>query len=489
MKHSIHLPRGEWSFDDAQRLGSPGGFGEVFAGSDAKGTPLAVKRLKVTAAQAAHRELTIAEELARKKYQHILAPIDSGQDANTGEYFLVMPRADKSLADQIAGRGPIPEKEALDVLIQIASGLLEIPQLVHRDLKPPNILLHNGSWKIADFGIARFVEESTSANTLKGFLSAPFAAPEQWNGEHATNATDVYALCCIAYVLLTGSPPFPGPAQADYRLQHLSATPAVISGADPRLRSILTAGLRKPQSGRPNTSRVETVMRDVLANAPTPAPIAALQEINAAQAEHRSKAVAQAERERNESKVRAALVDAGRSILEGILSRMADVANEHLNEAQICLRQGGLWDLDVSIGSARLHAGLDGPLPPNVTFPYSKWQPLAIGRIEVTQSEPHEWEHGATLWYMRINEKAELRWYEVSYKQNALVGGPLVGPFAIQSLGDSVYQRADEAAGPGMGVIQLESRPEPIDDENTDKFVERWLARLAQAFNGKLRPF
>jgi len=71
-------------------------------------------------------------------------------------------------------------------LIQIVTGLQEIGQLVHRDLKSANILFHQGSWKIADFGIARFVEESTSANTVKGFLSPQFPAPEQWSGEHAS---------------------------------------------------------------------------------------------------------------------------------------------------------------------------------------------------------------------------------------------------------------------------------------------------------------
>ena len=90
---------------------------------------------------------------------------------------------------------------------------------------------------------------------------------------------------------------------------------------------------------------------------------------------------------------------------------------------------------------------------------------------------------------MRLTEKAEVRWYEVSYKKNALAGAPLAGPFAIQDVSNEIYQRADEAAAPGMSMIELESRPEPIDDENTEQFIERWLARLALAFQGRLRPF
>lgn len=442
----------------------------------------------MTAAQAAHRELTIAQELAGKTFRHVLAPLDSGQDANTGGYFLVMPRADGSLADEIAKRGTIPDKESLDILIQIASGLQEIGQLVHRDLKPANILLHQGSWKIADFGIARFVEESTSAHTVKGFLSPQFAAPEQWNGEHATGATDVYALCCIAYVLLTGKPPFPGPAQPDYRQQHLTATPATITAADPRLRSILAAGLRKPQAGRPSISRVQAVMQDVVANPPKAGvAIAVLHEINAVQAEHRSRQAAQAESERAASKARTEVVEAGEIVLKGIFARLEEIARENLSEARVS-RSGYVLGLDIFIGGATLHAQYNREVL--ATFPLSKWEPFAIGRIGVTQAEPHEWQHAATLWYMRLTEKAELRWYEVSYKRNALVGGPLVGPFAIQDVSDEIYQRADEAAAPMMSHIELESRtPVPIDDENTGEFVERWLGRLAQAFHGKLRPF
>jgi len=74
------------------------------------------------------------------------------------------------------------------------------------DLKPDNILYHDGKWKIADFGIARFVEEATASNTLKEFLSPWYAAPEQWRLERATHGTDVYALGCIAFCLLTGKP-------------------------------------------------------------------------------------------------------------------------------------------------------------------------------------------------------------------------------------------------------------------------------------------
>ena len=66
---------------------------------------------------------------------------------------------------------------------------------------------------------------------------------------------------------------------------------------------------------------------------------------------------------------------------------------------------------------------------------------------------------------------------------------PLTGPFAIQELGNDIYAHAEAAAGPGMHVIEIESGPTAIDDEMSGAFIERWLARLASAYDGRLRPF
>ena len=63
------------------------------------------------------------------------------------------------------------------VLLEMVQGLSEVGEIVHRNLKPDNILYHEGLWKIADFGIARFVEEATASNTLKDCLSPFYAAP------------------------------------------------------------------------------------------------------------------------------------------------------------------------------------------------------------------------------------------------------------------------------------------------------------------------
>jgi hypothetical protein len=76
---TIRLPRGEWFFDDDRQLAPAGGFGAVYEGHDAAGRALAVKRLHLSAAGAAHRELTIADELSARALEHVLPILDAGQ--------------------------------------------------------------------------------------------------------------------------------------------------------------------------------------------------------------------------------------------------------------------------------------------------------------------------------------------------------------------------------------------------------------------------
>lgn len=253
---TIRLPGGEWFYDESAPLGSPGGFGQVFAGTDRTGRKLAVKRLKVEAGDAAHRELTIAADLAGRQLTHVMPVLDAGEDTESGSYFVVMPRADKNLQEDLDGGRICSEEEAADVMLAIAHGLLEVEHIVHRDLKPANILWHEGIWKVADFGIARFIEESTSVRTLRGCLTPPYVAPEQWQLERANAATDVYALGCVGYALLTGHPPFAGPGEADFKRQHLQESPPALVDASHRLRSLLSMMLMKPPEARPGLHRV-----------------------------------------------------------------------------------------------------------------------------------------------------------------------------------------------------------------------------------------
>src|SRR5437660_81698 len=107
MMKKIRLPNGLWSYDPKKPLGAPGGFGAVFRGQDSKGNPVAVKRLHIDAAQAAHRELTIARDLAGRQLHHVIPVLDAGQDSESEAYFVVMPVAEQSLQDRLKTHGAL----------------------------------------------------------------------------------------------------------------------------------------------------------------------------------------------------------------------------------------------------------------------------------------------------------------------------------------------------------------------------------------------
>jgi serine/threonine protein kinase len=160
--NEIRLEEQSWLFDENDPIGPEGGFGAVFSGLSPGRQKVAVKRLKVDAEMSAHRELRIASQLAGKSTNHIVPIFDSGEDANTGRYFVVMALAHKSLQSDLDHNKIFSQDEAIDILLQTCEGLVELNGLIHRDLKLGNLLFHEGAWKIADFGIARFIEESTS---------------------------------------------------------------------------------------------------------------------------------------------------------------------------------------------------------------------------------------------------------------------------------------------------------------------------------------
>jgi serine/threonine protein kinase len=258
--HEIRLDNGAWKYDDSQRLGPIGGFGAVFVGWDEESNEVAVKRLHVQAGHAAHRELSIASDLMRRDLDHIVPVLDAGQDAETDRYFLVMPICEGSLedhlADPAADLGMVLAKEVTDAVIL---ALLEVTDITHRDLKPGNILRHDGQWKLCDFGIAKFVEDATSIETLRGALTPEYAAPEQWRGERAGSATDVYALGCIIFRLVHGTTPFSGTFD-DVARHHIESVPPSLDSVAPRISSFVSHMLRKRMMSRPSLTRCAEVL-------------------------------------------------------------------------------------------------------------------------------------------------------------------------------------------------------------------------------------
>ncbi|MHC2672765.1 serine/threonine protein kinase [Bradyrhizobium diazoefficiens] len=238
----------DWVLGD--RLGA-GGFGRVFAAENQDGLKAAVKL--VPKVPGASRELLFVD---LKGARGIVPVIDSGEQDE--HWVLVMPRASKSLREHLAStKGLLSTADATSILIDVASALADLNgKVVHRDLKPENVLYLDGKWCLSDFGISRYAEATTAADTQKYALSPPYAAPERWRAERATGAADVYALGVMAFEMLVGRKPFPGPHIEDYREQHLHDEPPSIDAGTPVLKAVVTETLFKAPGARPSPANL-----------------------------------------------------------------------------------------------------------------------------------------------------------------------------------------------------------------------------------------
>ncbi|MGH7704061.1 MAG: protein kinase domain-containing protein [Gemmatimonadales bacterium] len=196
-----------------------GGMATVYLAEDLRHQrQVAVKVLRpeLAAVIGAERFLTEIKTTANLQHPHILPLFDSGEAG--GSVFYVMPFVEgESLRGRIGREHQLPVDEALQIAREVADALeyAHGHGVVHRDIKPENILLHGGHALVADFGIALAVSRSDGGTrmTETGMsLGTPhYMSPEQAMGEREITArSDVYALGCVLYEMLTGDPPFTG---------------------------------------------------------------------------------------------------------------------------------------------------------------------------------------------------------------------------------------------------------------------------------------
>lgn len=513
----IKLERAQWYFDPGRLLGPPGGFGEVFYGTDVNGDAVAVKRLHIHAHDAAHRELRIARELVGRTFNNVISFLDAGQDSESDRYYLVMPKADKSLAQHLSAEGILDEETALALLLEMTNGLLEVPDLVHRDLKPGNVLRHHGKWKIADFGIAKFVEETTSKQTLRDRLTAPYAAPEQWKGEHVSSATDVYALGCIAYELLTGSPPFKGPEPPDYQRQHILEPPPALSCVRSRLASFIGMMLRKEPVVRPSARRIFEMLTAIDASQPEKVGGAALAKIGQSIGDEIARKEAAAAAEAADQERRLHVAKAANADFHQTAQELCERAVANALHAQYrCGAKDGANDVhQLALGQGLLLITPQawGEVIQKGRLTRSGWDVIAGAEISVEM--PGRYMRSASLWFTNAGNGNEYRWYEVTFK----IGphNPLIVTLASsmrrqsvapvrrhqfqnvqrQKLVQAYVTNAPFAFAPNVNSdaalvrtatngIVLAAQPEPIDFNSRDSFIDRWHSLFAEAAAGKL---
>jgi eukaryotic-like serine/threonine-protein kinase len=197
-----------------------GGMATVYLAEDLRHrrrVALKVLRPELAAVIGAERFLKEIETTANLQHPHILPLFDSGI-ADTF-LFYVMPYVEgESLRDRLAREKQLPVDDAVNIAREVLSALdyAHRHAVIHRDIKPENILLHDGSALVADFGIALAVSSAGGGTrmTETGMsLGTPhYMSPEQAMGERELTArSDVYALGCVLYEMLSGEPPFTGP--------------------------------------------------------------------------------------------------------------------------------------------------------------------------------------------------------------------------------------------------------------------------------------
>jgi len=201
-----------------------GGMATVYLAHDVRHdrkVALKVLRPELSAILGAQRFLAEIKTTANLQHPHILSLFDSGEA--DGLVFYVMPFVEgESLRVRLAREKQLPVDEAIRIAREVADALDYAHRhgVIHRDIKPENILLHDGRALVADFGIALAAARSDGGTrmTETGMsLGTPhYMSPEQAMGEREITAkSDVYALGCVTYEMLTGEPPFTGPtAQA-----------------------------------------------------------------------------------------------------------------------------------------------------------------------------------------------------------------------------------------------------------------------------------
>lgn len=477
----IQLAQEKWEYDSRAALGEPGGFGEVFKGKGAIGD-VAVKRLKLTAQEAAHRELSIGKYLSERSYENVVPIFDSGQDANSERYFLVMPVCEYSLQKKLY-EGPILYEDSVSIIRSIINGLLEVGDLVHRDLKPSNVMFHSGTWKIADFGIAKFVEDSTSLETLRTSLTPAYAAPEQWRGERPGHAADVYALGCIIYALINGSPPFVGDNDT-LRQKHLHDVPPSLTGVPPRLAALVSHMLRKTEDVRPTIERCKRVLETTLeaghgGSIGRSALHLAAQEIAQAHAATEAKLAEELSRRKRHE----ALFHEARRELAGINSRLTDEITDGAETARV---DGNV----IVFGSALLRTPQAIEIPydgaPEVTYPHSGWNAVAWSIIGISIYDPmslrttYEW--SSSLIYADRADGEGYRWYEVSFFSSTGSGAES-SPHALPGDRDDI----DIAISNIWHTESVAFGPTPIDAEDEEAFRSRWLYLVARGARAALR--
>jgi eukaryotic-like serine/threonine-protein kinase len=246
-----------------------GGMATVYLAHDLKHdrkVAIKVLRPELAAVIGAARFLREIKTIATLQHPHILGLIDSGEVDGTAYY--VMPFVEgESLRDRLNREKQLPIADAVRLATEVAAALDYAHRhgVIHRDIKPENIMLHDGSALVTDFGIALAVSSAGGAGrmTETGMsLGTPhYMSPEQAMGEREITArSDIYALGCVLYEMLTAEPPFEGATAQAIVARVLTESPRLLrpqrKNVPPHVEAAVLTALEKLPADRFESAKV-----------------------------------------------------------------------------------------------------------------------------------------------------------------------------------------------------------------------------------------
>ncbi|WP_063065718.1 serine/threonine-protein kinase [Nocardia violaceofusca] len=478
----IKLGDTEWAI--VRELGR-GGFGVVYeVAADERRAAIKV----VQKHPGADREL-LATDLGDAR--NVVRVEEFGE--NETSYLLRMPLAKDNLRACLEARGAFPQEEVVNILRDIATALDDLGKvIVHRDVKPDNVLLIGDAWCLTDFGISRYAEAATAALTWKGSATYEYAPPEWWEQDHLEPRSDIYSTGVMAYEMLTGALPFIGPTPADFRHQHLTVTPAPIRGVDPGLAALVLSMLHKGIESRPSARRVLERLEKLSTVSNSPGAL----KIRRAGLEHTQRTAA-ATAARNAAELQKArrqkLNDAALTDLESIFTNL--LTGLHDNAAEALQPSGDILHLRIGMGGtatsepiAMLTLALEDEVDSVQRRSDMPFEVIATAYIELLLPgiRNHTWPgRRHSLWYCDAKHKGEFAWYETAFTKSVASPDYNSGfePFSLP-----VDEESARALGSGTDIYCAWPFTE-VAPHDMDEFSDRWMGWFGDALAGELhRP-